>query len=81
MLQEQSNSPFNIQLQCFNHLSEINSLISTLGDSDNPALTELESIANAMHHLMLKIDCYMTIQIKTLKISHQMPHRTLQKKG
>ena len=74
MLQERLNSPFDIQLQCFNHLSEINSLINILGESDEPALTELESIGNAMHHMLLRIDCYMSMQINTLKISHQMPH-------
>ena len=75
MLQEQFYSHFNLQLQCFNHLTEINSLINLLGESDSPALAELENVANAMHRLMLRIDSFMSMQMNALKTSHQMPRR------
>ena len=73
MLQEQRKSPFNLHLQCFNHLGEIDSLINSLGESDIPTLCELESIAHSMHSILLRIDCYISMQTHNLKIQHHVP--------
>ena len=68
MNHEQFNSPFNLHLQCFNHLNEINSLITSLAENDTPTMYELESIANAMLCLLIKTDCYISMQEHNLRI-------------
>ena len=68
MTNEQFKSPFNLHLQCFNHLNEINSLITSLAENDSPTMNELESIANAIYCLLIKTDCYISMQEHNLRI-------------
>lgn len=81
MTNEQFRSPFNLHLQCFNHLGEIDSLVESLGESEIPTLCELESIAHSMHSLLLRIDCYISLQAKNIQTTHRVPNRKDRKGG
>ena len=62
MTSEQYQVPFNLELQCYSYMHELDALISMLADNKYPALQELQAVSNALQHLVFKAQCATRIQ-------------------
>lgn len=71
MTSEQYQAPFNLELQCYSHMHELDALISMLADNKYPALQELQAISNALQHLVFKTQCATRIQAVNFRNEYQ----------